>query len=148
MRPTSGYFTQGPFAQGCSHAQMSSPAVDIGAGEGTPIVATHPGIAVLGYDTIYGYYIDVHGNCDGREFYTRYAHMPSGGFKVGNNAKVVAGQQIGVVDNTGSSTGNHLHYHIVGLETSKFGQYLGLSPEQTQQIWGCCGPPWNNKACQ
>lgn len=147
MRPTSGYFTQGPFAQGCSHAHMSVPAVDFGAGEGTPIVATHPGIAVLGYDSIYGYYIDVHGSCEGREFYTRYAHMPSGGYKVGNNAQVVAGQQIGVVDNTGSSTGNHLHYHIVGLDVNKFGQYLGLSPEQTQQLWGCCGIEWNGKAC-
>jgi len=145
-RPTSGYFTQGPFALGCSHSQMSVPAIDIGTGEGTPIVATHPGIAVLGYDTIYGYYIDVHGNCEGKEFYTRYAHMPSGGFKVENNASVVAGQQIGVVDNTGSSTGNHLHYHIVGLEVSKFGQYLGLSPEQAQQLWGCCGS-YNGKWC-
>jgi hypothetical protein len=145
--PSAGYFTQGPFAQGCSHQNMSVPAVDIGAGNGTPIVATHPGIAVQGYDNIYGYYIDVHGSCEGRPFYTKYAHMPAGGYKVANNATVAAGQQIGVIDDTGSSTGPHLHYHIVGLDSNRFGQYLGLSQEQTQQLWGCCGIEWNGKAC-
>lgn len=147
MRPAAGYFTQGPFASGCSHVNMSVPAVDIGAGNGTPIVATHPGVVFLGYDSIYGYYIDIHGRCGGKEFYTRYAHMPLGGYRVKNNTVVVAGQQIGVVDNTGSSTGPHLHYHIVGLDTSRFGQYLGLSFDQTLKLWGCCGPPWNNKPC-
>lgn len=144
--PTSGYFTQGPFAQGCSHQSMSSPAVDIGAGNGTAIVATHPGVAVLGYDGIYGYYIDVHGKCEEKDFYTRYAHMPAGGYAVKSNQTVSAGQKIGVVNNTGSSTGPHLHYHITGLDTNKFGQYLGLTVQQTQQLWGCCGS-WNGKYC-
>lgn len=146
MRPTNGYFTQGPFASGCSHQNMSVPAVDFGAGNGTPIVATHPGVAVLNHDSIYGYYIDVHGKCQGKDFYTRYAHMPSGGYKVGNNVQVKAGQQIGVVDDTGSSTGPHLHYHISGLDSSKFGQYLGLSVEDAKKLWGCCGS-WNGKMC-
>ena len=145
-RPTNGYFTQGPFAISCSHENMSVPAVDFGAGDGTAIVATHPGVAVQNYDSIYGYYIDVHGKCDGVDFYTRYAHMPANGFRVENNSQVSAGQQIGVVDNTGSSTGSHLHYHISGLDKNKFGQYLGLTLSETQQLWGCCGS-WNGKAC-
>jgi len=125
---------------------MSSPAIDIGAGNGTPIVATHPGVAVLNHDSVYGFYIDIHGRCEGKDFYTRYAHMPNGGYRIGNNETVSAGQTIGVVNNTGSSSGPHLHYHISGLETSKFGQYLGLSVSQTQQLWGCCGS-WNGKYC-
>jgi len=144
-RPTSGHFSQGPFAPSCTHQNMSTPAVDIGTGDGTPIVATHPGVAVLNYDSVYGYYIDVHGKCEGKDFYTRYAHMPAGGFKVGNNSQVAAGQQIGVVDNTGASSGSHLHYHISGLNKNKFGQYLGLTLEQTEKLWGCCGE--NGKYC-
>ncbi len=136
--PSAGYFTQGPFAPGCSHQNMGVPAIDLGAGAGTPIYATHPGVAVLGYDGIYGFFIDVHGKCEGKDFYTRYAHMPQGGYRVGNNQTVSAGQQIGVVNNTGSSTGNHLHYHITGLDTNKFGQYLGLDVHTTQALWGCC----------
>lgn len=144
--PAQGVFTQGPFAQSCTHQAMSVPAIDIGAGNGTPIIATHPGVAVLGYDGIYGFYIDVHGKCEGKDFFTRYAHMPPGGYRVGSNQTVRAGEQIGVVNNTGYSTGPHLHYHISGLETNKFGQYLGLTVEQTQQLWGCCGS-WNGKYC-
>jgi hypothetical protein len=136
--PSAGYFTQGPFAPGCSHQNMGVPAIDLGAGAGTPIYATHPGVAVLSYDDIYGFFIDVHGKCEGKDFYTRYAHMPQGGYRVGNNQTVSAGQQIGVVNNTGSSTGNHLHYHITGLDTNKFGQYLGLDVHTTQALWGCC----------
>jgi len=136
--PSAGYFTQGPFAPGCSHQNMGVPAIDLGAGAGTPIYTTHPGVAVLGYDGIYGFFIDVHGKCEGKDFYTRYAHMPQGGYRVGNNQTVSAGQQIGVVNNTGSSTGNHLHYHITGLDTNKFGQYLGLDVHTTQALWGCC----------
>jgi len=146
MLPTSGYFTQGPFAKSCSHQNMGVPAIDLGTGNGTPIVATHPGVAVLNHDGVYGYYIDVHGKCEGKEFYTRYAHMPEDGYRVGNNSTVKAGQQIGVVDDTGASSGPHLHYHISGLDTNKFGQYLGMSVEETKQLWGCCGS-WNGKDC-
>lgn len=146
MIPAAGGFTQGPFAEKCSHQSMSVPAIDIGSPVGTPIYATHPGVASLNYDSIYGYYIDVHGKCDGKDFYTRYAHMPADGYRVKNNSTVKAGQQIGVVDDTGSSSGNHLHYHISGLDKNKFGQYLKLSVEQTKQLWGCCGT-WNGKMC-
>ena len=145
-RPTSGGFTQGPFAPGCTHQNMQVPAVDIGAPNTTPIVATHPGVAVLGSDSVYGFYIDIHGKCEGKDFVTRYAHMPQGGFRVANNSTVARGDLIGVVNNTGSSTGPHLHYHISGLDTNKFGQYLGLSIAQTIQLWGCCGS-WNGKYC-
>lgn len=145
-RPTSGYFTQGPFANNCSHQSMSVPAVDIGAGNGSEIRATHDGVVSLQHDSIYGYYIDLHGSCEGKDFYSRYAHMPEGGFRVSNGQKVSAGQIIGVVDNTGSSTGPHLHYHISGLDKNKFGQYLGLSTEEAKKLWGCCGS-WNGKDC-
>jgi len=146
-RPTTGRFTQGPFAPGCSHYAMSVPAVDIGTAMNTPIRATHAGVVQTGYDGIYGYYIDLHGECEGKNFVTRYAHMPVGGYRARNRESVEAGEVIGVVDNTGSSTGSHLHYDIRGLDKNKFGQYLNLSPETAQKLWGCCGWGSNIKYC-
>jgi len=147
MLPTSGgYFTQGPFAGGCSHSAMTVPAIDIGIGGGSAIYATHPGVVAQGYDSIYGFYVDLHGKCNGKDFFTRSAHMPDGGFKTSNGATVQKGDMIGIVDTTGSSTGDHIHYDIRGLETERFGQYLGLSVETTKKLWGCCGS-WNGIMC-
>jgi hypothetical protein len=147
MLPTSGgYFTQGPFAGGCSHSAMTVPAIDIGIGGGSAIYATHPGVVEQGYNDIYGFYVDLHGKCNGKDFFTRSAHMPDGGFKTSNGATVQKGDIIGVVDTTGSSTGDHIHYDIRGLETERFGQYLGLSVETTKKLWGCCGS-WNGIMC-
>ena len=133
-----GSFTQGPFAVGCSHRAMSIPAIDIGLGGGNAIIATHDGVVEQGYNGIYGFYVDLHGRCEGKEFVTRYAHMPEGGFKTNDRAVVSKGTVIGIVDTTGSSTGNHIHYDIKGLSTDRFGQYLGLSVDDTKKLWGCC----------
>lgn len=147
MLPTKGgYYTQGPFAGGCSHSAMTVPAIDIGIAGGSPIYATHPGVVEQGYDNIYGFYVDLHGKCNGKDFFTRSAHMPSGGFRTNNGATVQKGDVIGVVDTTGSSTGDHIHYDIRGLETERFGQYLGISVETTKKLWGCCGS-WNGIMC-
>lgn len=145
-RPTSGGFTQGPFAQGCTHQNMQSPAVDIGTGNGTPIYATHAGVAEIGYSDMPGFYVILHGVCEGKSFTTNYYHMPEGGQRVSSNQQVKAGDLIGIVNNMGNSTGPHLHYSINGLDVNKFGQYLGLSIAETQQLWGCCGS-WNGKYC-
>lgn len=141
-----GVFTQGPFAPGCSHQSMSTPALDIGVGAGTEIRATHDGVVSQHFDNIYGYYVDLHGTCGGKDFYTRYAHMPEGGYRTDNKVTVKKGDVIGVVDTTGSSTGNHLHFHIYNLETNKFGQYLGLSVQDTEKLWACCNGE-NGKYC-
>lgn len=143
-------FSQGPYAPNCSHEHMTSPAIDIAVPGGTSIVATHPGVVSFGHDDIYGYYVDVIGSeCGalavGETFVSRYAHMPSLP-NMENGATVVAGEEIGVVDSTGNSTGDHIHYHVTGLDESRFGQYLGLDEKTTTQLWGCCGG-WNLKQC-
>lgn len=84
--------------------------IDIGAGCGTPIVATRSGtVKVAKYNSSYGYYIDIdHGN----GVTSRYAHILEGGIMVAVGQSVTQGQQIAKVGTTGSSTGCHLHFEI------------------------------------
>lgn len=44
-----------------------------------------------------------------------YAHMIPGSVQVAPGDKVVAGQQIGLVGNSGSSSGPHLHFHLMSF---------------------------------
>lgn len=129
---TGGVITQGYRAPNCSHVNMGN-AIDFGAGAGTQIRTTHNGLARAGSNNIYGNYVDVTGVCGGTTFTTRYAHMPAIPF--GGVREVKSGDVIGQVDNTGSSTGNHLHYDIRdGNLPLRFEYYLGLK----NSISGCC----------
>lgn len=128
--PTTGCFTQGPFSRGGSHARLN--AIDIGPPMGTPVWATHNGTIIEmvtsfndGQKAVasYGNYIKIQGS-DGQHSYTTiYAHMQRSGIaacidtdgeRCHVGSRVVAGQQIGTVDNNGTSTGNHLHYGYYG----------------------------------
>jgi murein DD-endopeptidase MepM/ murein hydrolase activator NlpD len=82
--------------------------LDISASEGTPIIAPANGVIVevsssrtlgntLGIDHMNGYT-------------TIYGHLKAFNVKVGD--RIVRGQIIGYVGNTGRSTGTHLHYEV------------------------------------
>lgn len=82
--------------------------VDLGAPRGTAIKASRAGTVTLAtWDNSAGYYVKIdHG--DG--FTSIYMHMTHYIVKKGD--KVSAGQKIGEVGSTGTSTGNHLHFGI------------------------------------
>ncbi len=82
--------------------------VDMAAPEGTPYYAAHAGVVtVAGLEGGYGYCIRIdHGN--GIE--TVYGH--SSALFVTFGQRVEAGQKIGLVGNTGYSTGAHLHFEV------------------------------------
>jgi len=107
---SSGVVSQGPLGH---YSHRTAQAIDISVGS-VPIMATHDGLALpggsLGSD--YGYYVDVVGTCNGKAITTRYAHMPSLVFT--SQKLVQQGEIIGYVDNTGNSTGSHLHYELFG----------------------------------
>jgi len=99
--PTEGRITQRSWH--CHHA------VDIADSEGTPIYAADSGhVVVAGWrEGGYGYTVVInHGN----GFQTLYAHLSV--IKVNVGQDVPKGKLIGLMGNTGHSTGSHLHFEI------------------------------------
>lgn len=100
--------------------------VDIGAGNGTPIIAISDGVVVRSNNSCshnygksgscgcgggYGNYVTInHGTKDGKTYVVTYGHMSS--TAVSSGATVKKGQVIGYVGSTGWSTGFHLHFGI------------------------------------
>ncbi len=107
--------------------------IDFSAASGTPIQATGAGVVVKA-ERASGYGMQViikHGY----GYETLYGHMSRIDVKVGQ--KVVRGQKIGLVGNTGTSTAPHCHYEVI-FRGDKVNPILyvldGLSPEQYQDL--------------
>jgi murein DD-endopeptidase MepM/ murein hydrolase activator NlpD len=105
--------------------------VDMQGRFGENIVATADGTVVQAdYNGDYGRFVKIsHGN----GFTTSFAHLQT--FKVKKGAKVKRGQVIGLVGNSGRSTGDHLHYelalHEKPINPAKFIQTENLSKAAT-----------------
>lgn len=82
--------------------------IDLPAPSGTPIVAAASGtVEWANYSSSAGNWIGInHGN----GVYTVYMHMSA--LLVSAGTQISAGQTIGLVGTTGSSTGNHLHFSV------------------------------------
>lgn len=100
---------------------------------GTPIYATGNGTVIYA-DWKQGY-----GKCiiidHGYGFETLYAHMDEYRVRVGQ--KVIRGERIGDVGNTGKSTGPHLHYevHVKGRPDNPAKYYfMDLTPEEYDRM--------------
>lgn len=59
-----------------------------------------------------GYYVDVRSKVDGSWYTTRYAHLRKDSLRVVKGQKIVAGEIVGIMGNTGASTARHLHIEI------------------------------------
>lgn len=123
----------------CSYIRFSSPygwrihpvygdwrfhyGIDLGAYEGTPIVATRSGtVSFVGYDWSSGYNVNIN---HGDGFSSRYLHMTH--YIVSNGQYVTQGQVIGYVGSTGTSTGPHLHFSVYYNGVSQDpAYYLGI----------------------
>jgi len=109
--PTQGYLIRGygvksdPF----TGEQKLHSGLDISNRIGTPVVVTADGVvASTSYQSGLGNTIVVdHGN----GFQTVYGHLSQ--FKAKEGQKVRRGELIGLIGNTGYSTGPHLHYEVV-----------------------------------
>jgi murein DD-endopeptidase MepM/ murein hydrolase activator NlpD len=109
---------QGPYTFGGPDARFgvgrpghTHQGQDITAAEGTPVVTP---IAGTVHWTAYqangaGHYVVIAGG-DGRHYV--FMHLQEGSIAVTRGAAVAAGQRVGLVGSTGSSTGPHLHFEI------------------------------------
>ncbi len=95
--------------------------VDYGTPTGTPIVAPHDGTVIeAAYDEYgYGMYVKIENDVEG----SILAHLKS--FNVNPGDKILEGQQIGISDNTGNSTGPHLHWGYFRKPRNKQDGYGG-----------------------
>lgn len=100
---------------------------------GTPVYATADGrISEAGWGGGYGNKIDID---HGFNYVTRYAHLSEIDVKPGQNVK--RGQKIGLVGNTGKSTGPHLHYEVRFKDEPENPvnyYYLDVTPEQYEDM--------------
>ena len=107
--------------------------MDFSANIGTPVYATGDGvIKKAGWQSGYGKIIIV---SHGFGYETWYAHLNKYNVRVGQ--KVVRGEVIGEVGNTGKSTGPHLHYevHLKGKVVNPVNYYfMDLSAEEYDQM--------------
>jgi len=82
--------------------------IDIKGNTGTPIRAAMAGrISAVGYDSVFGNYVIISHHSGYR---TLYGHMSAITTKTGSY--VQQGDRIGLVGNTGQSTGPHLHFTV------------------------------------
>jgi len=107
-------------------------AIDIAFPEGTPVYATHSGYVTDHWPAPDGYWTghDVLGGCviligpDG--WSTTYGHLSK--TYVHEGSWVQKGELIGLVGNTGMSTGPHLHYEI-NIDPMRFINAQGYHPD-------------------
>ena len=107
--------------------------MDFSASIGTPIYATGNGtVTKAGWQSGYGRIVKIN---HGYGYETWYAHMNKIDVRVGQ--KVVRGEVIGEVGNTGKSTGPHLHYevHVKGRVVNPVNYYfMDLSADDYDQM--------------
>ena len=107
--------------------------MDFSANIGTPIYATGDGVVKkVGWQSGYGKIIVID---HGFGYETWYAHLNK--YNVRTGQKVVRGEVIGEVGNTGKSTGPHLHYevHLKGKVVNPVNYYfMDLSAEEYDRM--------------
>lgn len=109
--------------------------MDFASDIGTPVYATGNGTIIeTGWKQGYGNTILID---HGYDYKTRYAHLSA--IKVKNGQKVSRGEEIGLVGNTGKSTGPHLHYEVL---------YKGKHDKSNQLLFLCLSPQDYDKMIQ
>jgi len=97
----------------CRYCSSDHKGVDFTPGNGQPIFVIADGVVTAAeYGGGYGQFVYVEHQINGQSIVTVYAHMQrnSSPLRVGEELKV--GDFIGLVGNTGTSTGPHLHFEV------------------------------------
>ena len=109
---------------------------DVAAACGTPLVSVMTGtVDYAGYQSAAGNYIVIDNNNSITDFVYMHLAYPATVRTV--NAPVAAGQQIGVVGNTGASSGCHLHFEY--WQGDWYGGGTPIDPLPYLQAWDTAG---------
>jgi hypothetical protein len=105
--------------------------IDIANNAGGPILAAASGTVTFAGNNgkSYGNFVSIGHDAS---FTTVYAHLAS--FSVRSGQTVSKGQQIGVMGNTGASTGTHLHFEVIkeGVQQRGLNAYFGCGKTVTR----------------
>ncbi|MFC7620666.1 M23 family metallopeptidase [Microlunatus sp. GCM10028923] len=105
--------TFGPRTNPVTGAKSFHTGLDLGAEEGTPILAAADGVVTaVERSRIYGGLVIIEHQINGRPVATAYAHMWKDGIHVHVGDRVIGGQHVGDVGSAGQSTGPHLHFEV------------------------------------
>jgi len=86
---------------------------DFNPGGGAPIYAIADGVAKISIeDSTYGQHVILAHNINGQRLDSLYAHMVSGSSPIVAGQEVKVGDFLGLVGDTGISTGPHLHFEV------------------------------------
>ena len=97
----------------CRYCSSNHRGLDFTPGNGAPIFAIASGVVVaseLGRG--YGQYVYIEHEINGQNVLSVYAHMQRGSSPLQVGDQVQVGDFVGLVGNTGTSTGPHLHLEI------------------------------------
>jgi murein DD-endopeptidase MepM/ murein hydrolase activator NlpD len=80
--------------------------------KGWKVVAIGPGRVIKsGWETGYGYLVVLSHEVDGKQYFSKYAHLKKSG-RIATGKVVKPGQLLGYCNNSGISTGSHLHFEV------------------------------------
>ena len=97
----------------CRYCSSDHRGVDFVPGNGAPIFAIADGVVTASeFGGGYGQYVYLEHDINGRSVLTVYAHMQRGSSPLRVGDVVQVGDFIGLVGNTGISTGPHLHFEV------------------------------------
>lgn len=120
--------------------------IDMVAWDGTPVYATHDGrVTFAGYDGSGGLGVVIRTNeqfdyKEGQSYFkTLYWHLKKDSLLVTGGQEVKAGQQIGLSNNSGFSTGPHLHYGLKPIAKGE-NDWTWFNSEQDNGAGGAIDP--------
>ena len=115
--------------------------VDYGTPTGTPILAPHDGKVIEAAFDQYGYgmYVKIENDKEG----SILAHLKS--FNVNPGDVLTEGTQIGISDNTGNSTGPHLHWGYFRKPRNKSDGYSGTTDPAPYLVVAPVTDEWKTK---
>ena len=116
--PPTTTMTDGFGFRSCAGCSTDHKGIDLTPGEGYPIEAVADGVVTEALSDAggLGVHVIIRHVIDGQVFSSLYAHMIVGSLTLQVGDAVTRGQVVGNVGDTGSSTGPHLHFGILGAD--------------------------------